>query len=152
MAAEPLKPARGVDLAQVLPVTAVLAALGAAVIVACVLYRRGRFPAVERVLAAAEARNGLPAWSSVPAAVSGLSLMTAGFGFYWDVAVHIDNGRDNSPFGTPAHWPIVLGLCGLVLAGILAIALDRDTDGGAAIRLPGGLSFSLGGGLVLLGG
>lgn len=150
--AEPIKPARGVDLAQVLPVTAVLAALGAATIALCVLYRRGHLPAVERFLARMEARTGLPAWSTVPAAVSGLSLMTAGFGFYWDVAVHIDNGRDNSPFGTPAHWPIVLGLCGLVLAGILAVTLDRDTDGGAALRLPGGLRCSLGGGLVLLCG
>lgn len=150
--AEPIKPARGVDLAQVLPVTGVLAALGAAVLVACVLYRRGRLPAIERALASLEERTGIPAWSSVPAVVSALSLTTAGFGFYWDVAVHIDNGRDNSPFGTPAHWPIVLGLCGLVLTGILAIALDRNTDGGAAIRLPGGLSFSLGAGLVLLCG
>jgi hypothetical protein len=150
--AEPIKPARGVDLAQVLPVTAVLAALGAAVLVACVLYRQGRLPAVERGLARLEARTGLPSWSTVPGTVSGISLMTAGFGFYWDVAVHIDNGRDNSPFGTPAHWPIVLGLCGLVLAGILAVTLDRDTDGGAAIRLPGGLRCSLGAALVLLCG
>lgn len=150
--AEPIKPARGVDLAQVLPVTGVLAALGAAVLVACVLYRRGRLPAVERAVARIEERTGQPAWATIPGAVSGLSLLTAGFGFYWDVAVHIDNGRDNSPFGTPAHWPIVLGLCGLVLAGILAVALDRDTDGGAALRLPGGLRCSLGAGLVLLCG
>ncbi|MDP9182884.1 MAG: hypothetical protein M3P04_08950, partial [Actinomycetota bacterium] len=80
------------------------------------------------------------------------SLLTAGFGFYWDVAVHIDNGRDSNPFGTPAHWPIVIGLCGLVVAGILAVVLDRDTDGGAAIQLPGGLRCSLGGALILLCG
>jgi hypothetical protein len=151
LAAE-IKPARGVDLAQVLPVTGVLAALGAAFIALCVLYRRGRLPALERVVAGVEERSGAPAWSVIPSAVSALSLLTAGFGFYWDVAVHIDNGRDSNPFGTPAHWPIVLGLCGLVVAGILAITLDRDTDGGAALQLPGGLRCSLGAGLITLCG
>jgi hypothetical protein len=107
---------------------------------------------VERGVAAVEASSGLPGWSVLPAAVSGLSLLIAGFGFYWDVAVHIDNGRDQNPFGTPAHWPIVIGLCGLVVAGILAITLDRDTDGGAALQLPGGLRCSLGGALILLCG
>jgi hypothetical protein len=152
VAAEPIKPARGVDLAQVLPVTGVLMLLGAALLTVCVLYRRGRLPRVERAVAWLEASTGMPAWTTVPSAVSGLSLVTAGFGFYWDVAVHIDNGRDQNPFGTPAHWPIVLGLCGLVAAGILAITLDRDTDGGAALQLPFGLRCSLGGGLILLCG
>ena len=150
--AEPVKPARGVDLAQVLPVTGVLLVLGAALVTLCVLYRRGRLPLLERGVAWLEASTGLPAWCTVPTAVSGLSLITAGFGFYWDVAVHIDNGRDQNPFGTPAHWPIVLGLCGLVAAGILAVTLDRDTDGGAALQLPGGLRCSLGAGLILLCG
>ena len=152
MLAEKIKPARGVDLAQVLPVTAVLAALGIAVLVLCVLYRRGRTPRLERGVAWVERESGLPGWAAIPAAVSSLSLLTAGFGFYWDVAVHIDRGRDSSPFGTPAHWPIVIGLCGLALAGILAIALDKDTDGKAAVVLPGGLRCSLGGALVLLCG
>jgi hypothetical protein len=147
-----VKPARGVDLAQVLPVTVVLLALGAALLVACVLYRRGRLPAVERVAAWAEREAGLPAWAALPALVSSLSLLTAGFGFYWDVAVHIDNGRDSSPFGTPAHWPIVIGLCGLAVAGSRAITLDRNADGGAAVHLPGGLQCSLGAVLVLLCG
>ncbi|MFN2536788.1 MAG: hypothetical protein ABR549_01370 [Mycobacteriales bacterium] len=150
--AETLKPARGVDLAQVLPVTAVLAALGATVLVTCWLYRRGRTPALERGVAWAEQQSGLPGWAAIPALVSSVSLLTAGFGFYWDVAVHIDRGRDSSPFGTPAHWPIVIGLCGLALAGILAIALDKDVDGKAAVVLPGGLRCSLGGALVLLCG
>ena len=150
--AEPIKPARGVDLAQVLPVTAVLLGLAVLVIVVCVAYRRGRVPLLDRFAAWSERESGLPAWAAIPALVSSLSLLTAGFGFYWDVAVHIDNGRDSSPFGTAAHWPIVLGLCGLALAGILAITLDRNVDGKAAVRLPGGLQCSLGAVLVLLCG
>ena len=147
-----VNPARGVDLAQVLPVTAVLGVLGIATLAACVAYRRGHLPALERAAAWAERESGLPAWASIPAMVSSVSLLTAGFGFYWDVAVHIDNGRDASPFGTPAHWPIVIGLCGLALAGILAITLDRNVDGGASVHLPGRLQCSLGAVLVLLCG
>ncbi len=147
-----VKPARGVDLAQVLPVTAVLVVLSVVILALCVQYRRGRLPLLERAAAWSERESGLPAWASIPAIVSSLSLLTAGFGFYWDVAVHIDNGRDSSPFGTPAHWPILLGLCGLALAGVLAITLDRNADGGAAVRLPGGLQCSLGAVLVLLCG
>jgi hypothetical protein len=150
--AQPIKPARGVDLAQVLPVTLALVVAAVAILALCVQYRRGKLPALERAAAWSERESGLPAWASVPAIVSSLSLLTAGFGFYWDVAVHIDNGRDNSPFGTAAHWPILLGLCGLALAGVLAITLDRNTDGGAAIHLPGGLQCSLGSLLVLLCG
>jgi hypothetical protein len=150
--AQPVKPARGVDLAQVLPVTAVLVVLAVAILALCVQYRRGKLPLLERAAAWSERESGLPAWASVPAMVSMLSLLTAGFGFYWDVAVHIDNGRDNSPFGTPAHWPILVGLCGLALAGVLAITLDRNTDGKASVRLPLGLECSLGAVLVLLCG
>jgi hypothetical protein len=150
--AQPIKPARGVDLAQVLPVTLALVVAAVVILALCVQYRRGKLPALERAAAWSERESGLPAWASVPALVSSLSLLTAGFGFYWDVAVHIDNGRDNSPFGTAAHWPILLGLCGLALAGVLAITLDRNPDGGAAIHLPGGLQCSLGSLLVLLCG
>ena len=152
LASAQVRPARGVDLAQVLPVTAVLLLLGAALVAGCVQYRRGRLPALTRVVAWSEQQSGLPAWASIPALVSSLSLLTAGFGFYWDVAIHIDRGRDSSPFGTPAHWPIVLGLCGLAAAGILAIALDTNADGRASVHLPGGLQCSLGAVLVLLCG
>ena len=152
MLAETLKPARGVDLAQVLPVTGVLLALAVGVLALCWAYRKGRTPALERAVGWCERESGLPGWAAIPAMVSSLSLLTAGFGFYWDVAVHIDRGRDSSPFGTPAHWPIVIGLCGLALAGVLAIALDTDADGKAAVVLPGGLRCSLGGALVLLCG
>ncbi len=152
MLAEQIKPARGVDLAQVLPVTAVLAVLGIALLVVCALYRKGRTPALDRFVAWSERESGLPGWAAIPAMISSLSLLTAGFGFYWDVAVHIDRGRDSSPFGTPAHWPILVGLLGLAVAGVLAIALDKDTDGKAAVVLPGGLRCSLGAVLVLLCG
>ena len=145
-------PARGVTVAEVLPATILLGTLAVAILALCALYRGDRLPAVDRFAAWSERTSGLPAWAAIPSAVCTLSLLTAGFGFYWDVAVHIDNGRDVGPFGTPAHYPILIGLCGLALAGVLAITLDRDTDGGAALHLPFGLHCSLGAALVLLCG
>ena len=44
-------------------------------------------------------------------------MIVAVSGFYWDVAKHIDSGRDASPFGTPAHYPILIGLIGIALGG-----------------------------------
>src|SRR3954447_22625788 len=39
----------------------------------------------------------LPRWCPLPAAIGGGALQLALFGFWWDVATHIDNGRDNGP-------------------------------------------------------
>ena len=65
---------------------------------------------------------------SLPVALATGSLILAGTGFYWDVAVHIDRGRDPGPFGTPAHYPILIGLFGIFAAGWLALAMARGED------------------------
>ena len=44
---------------------------------------------------------------------------------YWDVSLHIDNGRDAGPLANPAHYLILVGLYGALLAGALSIALAR---------------------------
>src|SRR3954452_2677812 len=90
-----------------------------------------------------------PRWPPLPAAIGGGALQLALFGFWWDVATHIDNGRDNGPFGTPAHWPILIGLFGIALAGYLAVVRGADDDEPTAIKLRGGWSVPLGG-LMLL--
>ena len=70
----------------------------------------------------------MPAWASLPVALATGSLILAGTGFYWDVAVHIDRGRDPGPFGTPAHYPILIGLFGIFAAGWLALAMARGDE------------------------
>ena len=42
------------------------------------------------------------------------------------MAVHIDRGRDPGPFGTPAHYPILIGLFGIFASGWLALVMARD--------------------------
>jgi hypothetical protein len=55
---------------------------------------------------------------------------------YWDISLHIDEGRDDGPLANPAHYPILFGLIGVFVAGWLAIALPRQArPGPAPIRL-----------------
>ena len=49
-----------------------------------------------------------------------LFLLILVIGFYWDVAWHIDNGRDVDLF-TPSHTMILVGLGGLVYAAFLTM-------------------------------
>ena len=56
---------------------------------------------------------------------------------YWDISIHIDNGRDAGPLANIAHYPILLGLMGIFAAGWLAIFLPPKgtRPGPAPIRL-----------------
>jgi hypothetical protein len=97
----------------------------------------------------AERVSGLPRWAALPAAIGGGALQLALFGFWWDVATHIDKGRDQGPFGTAAHWPILIGLFGIAVAGFISVVLGCDEDEPTAVRLRGGWSVPLGGILLL---
>src|SRR3954449_4090605 len=144
-------PARGFPPNQVIPATIVAVLLTAAVVIGSVRYRQGRFAALDRVARRVEAHSGLPAWAALPGLVTSLSLVVAVFGFYWDVSWHIDKGRDQGPFSTPAHYPIIIGLLGIALAGVLAVVLDKD-DHPNGITLRPGWRVSIGGALLLLCG
>jgi hypothetical protein len=58
------------------------------------------------------------------------------FGMYWDISIHIDDGRDPGPLANPAHWFILIGLMGVMAAGVFGIALNRDPIR-SSIRIPG---------------
>jgi hypothetical protein len=146
-----IAPARGFPPSQVIPATIVAVLLTVAVAYGAWRYRQGRFAALDRVADAAAARSGLPGWAALPSLVTAVSLLVAVFGFYWDVAWHIDKGRDNGPFGTPAHYFIIAGLLGIALAGLLAVVLDKDDDA-QGVTLRPGWRVSIGGALLLLCG
>src|SRR2546423_519411 len=98
-------------------------------------HRAGKTALLTRVAGFSERVSGLPGWCSLPSAIAGGSALIAVFGFYWDVAKHIDTGRDPSPFGTPAHYPILVGLAGLAVAGYVGIMLGTR-PGGERGRIP----------------
>jgi hypothetical protein len=143
IAAAGFAPARGFPPSQVIPASIVAALITAGVVLGAVRYRQGRFAALGRLAGRAERASGLPGWAALPITMTTVSLAIAVFGFYWDVAWHIDKGRDQGPFSTPAHYPIIIGLLGIAIAGVTSLTLDTG-DHPNGVRLPGIKGRSLG--------
>ncbi|MET0685473.1 MAG: hypothetical protein ABW060_09155, partial [Solirubrobacteraceae bacterium] len=113
-------------------------------------HRSGRVAFLGRLAAQAERHSGLPGWAALPAGIATVSLLTALFGMYWDISLHIDNGRDAGPLANPAHHLILAGLFGIFAAGVLAIMLPGAKAGPAALGLGGGRRAPVGG--ILMAG
>lgn len=75
--------------------------------------------------------TGFPGWAMAGVLSALLFELILVIGFYWDVAWHIDNGRDVQLF-TPSHTMILVGLGGLVYAAGLTMgfaSLERARVG-----------------------
>ncbi|MBN1530600.1 MAG: hypothetical protein JW895_16170 [Thermoleophilaceae bacterium] len=131
---------------------ATVAALVVTGLIAIVIsgHRSGKLPWLDRLAGVFERQTGLPGWAALPSAVLGISLLTAVTGMYWDISLHIDNGRDAGPLANPAHYLILIGLYGSLLAGALSIALARTRPSDAAIHLGAGW-WAPAGGLLIAG-
>ncbi len=139
-AAAAVKPAGGAPLRDILIVgvgTNVLTVLLVALIVA---YRRGGAPRLRRLEAATERAVGLPGWAAIPGVGGiGFALLTIA-GATWDIGLHIDVGRDEGPLGTAAHYPLLFGLFGMFLMGVLSVGMaptDPARSSVVAFRLRG---------------
>lgn len=101
-------------------VVAAIPAVALAVAVALIVKGRGTNP-VARFADGAARLTGLPGWAAAGAVtLLGYALPMAALGFYWDVAWHIDKGRDEFLF-SPPHVALLLGLTGIGLAGLVSI-------------------------------
>jgi len=103
-----------------------------------------------------ERLTGLPGRFALPATLAGLSLLVALIGMYWDIGAHIDDGRDASVLAAP-HIPIIVGLHGLVLAGVLNGLLpgprtrgERSLAGGRLSVAPGAIQAIVCGSVAIL--
>jgi hypothetical protein len=143
-------PAGGAELGQVVIATLAITLLTAVLVVLGLMHRAGRIHVLERLGTALGRHTGLPGWAALPAALAGMSLLTAAFGMYWDIALHIDEGRDAGPLANPAHYFILLGLYGILAAGWFAIVLPREGDPSSPAALPIGPGWSIPVGGVLL--
>ena len=93
-----------------------------------------------------------PTWVALPSAVGTVSLITALLGMYWDISLHIDQGRDPGPLANPAHYLILFGLFGIFAAGFLSMAIPKEKPCPTAIRLYSGWYAPLGGFLMTAAG
>lgn len=138
LAAREDKPAGGAALDQIIIATSGAAILTAALLVFGYGHRTGRIGLPARLAALSERGpgRGLPGWAALPSVVAFLSLVTALLGMYWDISLHISQGRDEGPLANIAHYPILIGLFGIFTAGVLAMVLPKgERPGGAAVRI-----------------
>jgi hypothetical protein len=139
-------PAGGAAIGQVIGATLGMTVVTAGLLALVAGHRSGRIKFVGRAADAVGRATGVTGWSALPTMLLlDVSLLTALFGMYWDISIHLDNGRDPGPLANPAHYFILAGLFGVLASGVIAIALTGERRPGAsAVRLPNGWWAPLG--------
>jgi len=132
------EPAGGAAAAEAIGATLGALVVTTVIVLVIAAHRSRRISWLHHLARFAERQTGLPGWAALPSAVMGGALLTAALGMYWDISLHIDNGRDDGPLANPAHYLILVGLYGSLLAGALSIALaGRERPCRTAIHLGG---------------
>jgi hypothetical protein len=147
-------PAAGSPMIQIV-IASAFAMLTTAVLLALIVgHRSGRSQVLARSGRTCSRFMGGEPWAALPMTVASIGLIAGGFGVFWDIALHIDVGRDEGPLANPSHYPILFALYSIFAAGMLSIALHENAAKPAprAIMLPGGFSAPIGGALLLLCG
>ena len=142
-------PAGGAALGEVIGATSGALVATAALLTLAIGHRSGRSNALRRAAGWAERLTGIPGWAALPSLLVTVALITALFGMYWDISLHIDDGRDPGPLANPAHYFILVGLFGIFAAGLIAIALPEERPSRVAVKIAPNWYASLGG-IVLL--
>jgi hypothetical protein len=143
------EPAGGAAIGEAIGATAGALVATALIALLIVRHRGGRTGLLERFGAWSERQTGLPAWASVPSILLGISLLVAVLGMYWDISLHIDNGRDPGPLANPAHYLILVGLYGVLIAGVFSMVLaGTERPSKTAIHLGGEWWAPVGGAMM----
>src|SRR3954447_7684294 len=115
------------------------------VVVTGVLYRSGKVGWLQKLAGFSERQWGVPAWVALSGEVASVSLIVALLGMYWDISLHIDQGRDPGPLANPAHYLILFGLFGCFVAGFLAIIMGDHRGGSSMIHRAKSWKIPIGG-------
>src|SRR5699024_7199907 len=129
-------PAGGGEAGQIVIGTIVMALLTAGVLGLVSSHRNGRTTALQRLADFSGRPVGLPGRAAPPPAIAGGSLIVAVLGMYWDISIHLDQGRDAGPFANAAHYLILAGLFGITVAGLFAMALPKNKATPTSVELP----------------
>jgi hypothetical protein len=141
-------PAGGAEIGQIAIATTAATIVTAALLYLGLGHRSGRVKILQRLADHSERTSGMPGWVALPSAVATVSLLTAVFGMYWDISLHIDNGRDPGPLANPAHYFILVGLFGIFSAGFFAMVLPKEKPSTVAVRIGRDWWAPLGGVLI----
>src|SRR3954467_14898575 len=143
------EPAGGAAIGQVILATSIAAVATAGLLWLVTTYRQRRGTPLERVAGFSERVSALPSWAALPAGVAGGALIIALLGMYWDISLHIDNGRDPGPLANPAHYLILIGLYGVFAAGVLSmVRAGTERPAKSAIRRGGDWWTPVGGAMM----
>src|SRR5947209_7406399 len=143
-------PARGAGLNQVIGLSIAAVVIAAVMLWVGHAHRTHRIEWLTRVADRLGKKFHRPNWVALPVLVFTTSIICALFGFIWDVSWHIGNGRDPGPLANPAHYFIIIGRFGLFVAGMLAVVLQFERPGPAAVRMTADWYAPVGG--VLMAG
>ena len=138
-------PAGGAALDQVFGASAAALLATAALLYLGWAHRTGRADLLRKVAGFAARDTGFAPWAALPSLIAAGALLVALLGMYWDISLHIDDGRDPGPLANPAHYLILVGLFGIFSAGFLAIVLPEGKPSPRAIRIAGDWYAPLGG-------
>ena len=122
------EPAGGAALGEVAIATGMATFVTVLLVWLCAGHRSGRVRWLGLGADLAHRLTGLPRYVALPLGVGGVALHVALVGMYWDISLHIDQGRDAGPLANPAHYLILVGLFGIFAAGVIAIALPRPGE------------------------
>jgi hypothetical protein len=126
----------GAAVGEVLVASALGGGLTAVLLAVAWAHRSRRTTVLTRVGTALGRPTGVPGWVALPTVFCTASLLTALFGMYWDISLHIGQGRDEGPLANPAHYAILFGLFGVFAAGVLATVMPLDEKpGSASVRI-----------------
>src|SRR2546421_9117912 len=143
------KPAGGAALDQIIIANLMAGTASALLLWLVIGHRSGKRSHLARAAAYTERVSGMPGWASLPLAVAMSSLLVALLGMYWDISLHIDQGRDPGPLANPAHYLILSGLFGIFSAGFIAMALPKGQVTDTPVRINRNWYASLGGVLMV---
>jgi hypothetical protein len=147
---ETVPPAGGAEFGEIMIAAAMAAVVMLAFGYVVLRERLGHPTLVGRLADRISELDGLPRWVGLPMYLLLASLLTAAFGVWWDVPIHMQNGRDSGPLANPSHYPIFLGILGFAHAGVLSMGLARDPLPRRTVRLTSQWRVPMGS-LVILG-
>lgn len=151
-AAQAAPPAGGAALKEVFIATLMGGIAFGGVVLLALGHRSGRISWLQTAGEFAGKQTGLPSWAALPLVLLTGSLLCAVFGLYWDISLHLNNGRDPGPLANPSHYFILIGLLGCFSSGVFALTMPKPGTKPSpwAVRLAEGWYAPVGGILIAI--